>query len=125
MVELLAAIELFQSAAASWTRRNGETQKVRRQPETFQSAAASWTRRNAIALRQLDRRIGVSIRRRVVDAAECPDTRARAELRRVSIRRRVVDAAEYGQLKKYKIRDVFQSAAASWTRRNGSRSTPA
>ena len=60
----------FQSAAASWTRRNSQRPAASGQLGWFQSAAASWTRRNK---RSADAKPGgcsVSIRRRVVDAAE-------------------------------------------------------
>src|SRR5487761_1368206 len=61
----------------------------------------------------------VSVRRRVVDAAECAPRSANGGMKPVSIRRRVVDAAECGRgCPKSPPHSVFQSAAASWTRRN-------
>ena len=62
----------------------------------------------------------VSIRRRVVDAAECRRVWFSSAGVAVSIRRRVVDAAESEPpLTPGLMTSTFQSAAASWTRRNG------
>ena len=47
----------------------------------------------------------------------------RHESDRVSIRRRVVDAAELQTAFAWKLLTMFQSAAASWTRRNGATPT--
>src|SRR5487761_1891439 len=61
----------------------------------------------------------VSVRRRVVDAAECAPRSANGGMKPVSIRRRVVDAAECGRgCPKSPPHSVFQSAAAAGTRRN-------
>src|SRR5487761_1275798 len=63
--------DVFQSAAASWTRRNRVTFHGPLPVTVFQSAAASWTRRNYKLWPTHWQYTFVSIRRRVVDAAEC------------------------------------------------------
>ena len=60
----------FQSAAASWTRRNTIATISLKLKKVFQSAAASWTRRNNMSGNSSCPARTVSIRRRVVDAAE-------------------------------------------------------
>ena len=89
----VAVAERFQSAAASWTRRNAEHVGAVRDLDLFQSAAASWTRRNAVLIEQPLNHLGFNP----------PPRRGRGGMPRalergvpveVSIRRRVVDAAE-------------------------------
>ena len=131
----------FQSAAASWTRRNGAASAARSPQWLFQSAAASWTRRNrAFAARAAASccfnpppRRGRGGMRRVTPrrpTRSCfnppprrgrggmPSVLSRAAAIGVSIRRRVVDAAECRSAAGREDALLFQSAAASWTRRN-------
>src|SRR5487761_1876493 len=71
----------------------------------FQSAAASWTRRNVRRASLAELALDVSIRRRVVDAAECLRYADHHPPFFVSIRRRVVDAAEFLSLKRLQLFD--------------------
>ena len=135
-------VGVFQSAAASWTRRNRAAANRRGAPVSFQSAAASWTRRNSVAhdgpliaprFNPPPRRGrgGMTRRRNYLRQRACfnpPPRRGRGGIvspvalsasGQVSIRRRVVDAAESCALIVATESVAFQSAAASWTRRNG------
>ena len=132
----------FQSAAASWTRRNGSTRSGARSKPAFQSAAASWTRRNIPGRPSCPWRRSFNPpprRGRGGIRSTCgagpgsrsfnpPPRRGRGgigsprhslPLEPVSIRRRVVDAAESWTASIASFSWWFQSAAASWTRRNG------